>query len=98
MIETRFQPEDRKGQGGYEFTVQYETEGVRNRAVHRFFELEAGRTRWVTENEFKFSGWMRLLALFLGAAFRKQTLDEMQRFKAFAEPPDPSISILKGAP
>jgi uncharacterized protein YndB with AHSA1/START domain len=68
-----------------EFTVRYETEGVRNLVVNRFEVLEGSRTRWVAENEFKFGGWMLFLGLFLGAAFRKQTLDDMKRFKAFAE-------------
>ena len=47
------------------YTVRYETEGVKNRVVNRFDELEGGRTRWMAENEFKFSGWMIFLAVFL---------------------------------
>ena len=70
-------------QGGFSGT--YETAGVKNRVSNRFYDLGAGRTRWVTVNKFKFRGWMRLLAIFLGSAFRKQTLDDMKRFKAFAE-------------
>ena len=67
------------------YTVRYETEGVKNRVINRFYEQDDGRTRWVAENEFKFGGWMIFLAVFLGSAFRKQTLDDMKRFKAFAE-------------
>ena len=68
-----------------ELTVRYETEGVKNLVVNRFEALEDSRTRWVAENEFKFAGWMLFLGLFLGAVFRKQTLDDMRHFKAFAE-------------
>lgn len=43
-------------------------------------------TLWVSENEYRFSTLpMRLLAPFMRGAFRKQSLQHMQDFKAFAE-------------
>jgi hypothetical protein len=47
-------------------------------------------TRWVMENEFRFTGWMVLMGIFMRGAFPKQTLKDMNRFKAFAEAADPS--------
>ena len=64
---------------------RYETEGVKNQVVNRFEALQGGRTRWVAENEFKFSRWMVVFAMFMGRAFRRQTRDDMLRFKAFVE-------------
>ena len=40
---------------------------------------------WGSENEYRFSLPMRLVAPFLRGAFRKQSLQHMQDFKAFAE-------------
>jgi hypothetical protein len=43
-------------------------------------------TLWVNENEYRFSGlMMRLVGLLMPGAFRKQSLQHMQDFKAFAE-------------
>ncbi len=43
-------------------------------------------TLWVSENEYRFSGLlMRLVGLLMPGAFRKQSLQHMQDFKAFAE-------------
>ena len=43
-------------------------------------------TLWVSENEYRFSGlMMRLVGLLMPSAFRKQSLQHMQDFRAFAE-------------
>ena len=50
--------------------------------------IEAGpeTTLWESESEYRFSGLlMRLVGLLMPAAFRKQTRQHMQDFKAFAE-------------
>ena len=43
----------------------YETEGVRNVIENRFVEDGPNATRWVAENEFNFSGFMRIAAFFM---------------------------------
>ena len=48
-------------------------------------EIEPDKTRWVMETEFKFSGMMRVMALFMRGAFPKQTRKMMDNFKQFAE-------------
>ena len=50
--------------------------------------IEAGpeTTLWESESEYRFSGvLMRMVGLLMPAAFRKQTRQHMQDFKAFAE-------------
>ena len=41
--------------------------------------------RRVMENDFKFSGLMVLMGIFMRGAFPKQTIKDMTRFKEFAE-------------
>ena len=68
-----------------DFTATYEAKGVKNRVANCFVEEAPGHTRWVMDNEFKFSGLMALMGLFMRGAIQKQTLRDMNRFKAFAE-------------
>jgi hypothetical protein len=70
--------------------VQFEREiageGMWNIARDRLSEAGPQTTRWESENEYRFSGvMMRLVALLMPGAFRKQSLRHMQDFKAFAE-------------
>ncbi len=52
----------------------------------RLTETGPETTLWVSENEHRFSGLlMRLVGLLMPGAFRKQSLQHMQDFKAFAE-------------
>lgn len=52
----------------------------------RLTEAGPDRTRWESENEYRFSGLlMRLVGLVMPGAFRKQSRQHMQDFKAFAE-------------
>ena len=68
------------------FDGTYETKGVYNEVKNRFIELGPDRTRWESENEFRLTTWMmKLMGLFIGGAFRQQSLKYMQDFKAFAE-------------
>ena len=67
------------------FTATYEAKRVINWVANCFVEEDPGHTRWVMDNEFKFSGLMALMGLFMRGAIQKQTLRDMNRFKAFAE-------------
>jgi hypothetical protein len=52
----------------------------------RLTEVGLETTLWVSENEYRFSGLpMRVVGLFMRGAFRKQSQQHMQDFKAFAE-------------
>jgi hypothetical protein len=77
-IETRNLPD--------EFSGTYEAKGVWNRVENRFFEDGADKTRWVSTNEFKFSGlMMTAMGFLMPFAFRKQSRKFMEDFKTFAE-------------
>jgi hypothetical protein len=62
------------------------TEGMWSAARERFTETGPNTTLWESENEYRFSSFMmRLVGLLMPGAFRKQSLQHMQDFKAFAE-------------
>ncbi|WP_424962203.1 SRPBCC family protein [Ekhidna sp.] len=68
-----------------EFHGNYTTKGVVN-IQKNYFKEEDGKTRWISEAEFKFSGFMKIMAFFMGKKpFMKQTQAFMEDFKAFAE-------------
>jgi hypothetical protein len=61
-------------------------EGMWSAARERLTETGPETTLWVSENEYRFSGvMMRLVGLLMPGAFRKQSLQHMRDFKAFAE-------------
>ncbi len=66
------------------FIAIYETKGVWNRHENYFFD-EGDKTRYVTDTEFKCTGFMRLFTFFLPGMFKKETLKQMNAFKTFAE-------------
>jgi hypothetical protein len=73
-----------------EDVVRFEREivakGMWSAARERLTETGPETTLWVSENEYRFSGLsMRLVGLLMPGAFRKQTLQHMRDFKAFAE-------------
>ena len=68
-----------------EFHSNYITKGVTN-IQKNYFHEEDGKTRWVSEAEFKFSGFMKLMSFFMGkGVFKKQSMSFMEDFKSFAE-------------
>jgi hypothetical protein len=68
-----------------EHTAIYETAGVWNRVVNRFFDLGTQQTRWVVENEIHFTGSMKVISAVMLKSFEKRTTLMMEGFKAFAE-------------
>jgi hypothetical protein len=68
-----------------EFSATYEGKGVMNWIENHFFEEGPKTARWVMENEFKFSGLMAVMGIFMRGAICRQTLEDMHRFKEFAE-------------
>ena len=68
-----------------EFTGTYETKGVFNRISNFFREVDGQKTIWRAENEFEFSGMMKMMAMFAPGMFKKQSYKYMQLFKEFAE-------------
>ncbi len=67
-----------------EFSGTYETKGGWN-SVENYFTEEEGKTRWLMKTEFKFSGFMKLIAFLMPGMFKKETAKQMNAFKSFAE-------------
>ncbi|MBM2623159.1 SRPBCC family protein [Actinoplanes sp. LDG1-06] len=68
------------------FEREIVTKGMWNAARERLTEAGPQATLWTSENEFRFSSLpMRLVGLLMPGAFRKQSLQHMRDFKAFAE-------------
>ncbi|MDX5347712.1 MAG: SRPBCC family protein [Hymenobacteraceae bacterium] len=68
-----------------EFNGLYETNGVYNVMNNRFIPVSENKTKWVSESEFQFSGFMKLMGWLMPGAFRKQSQKYLDDFKAFAE-------------
>lgn len=68
-----------------ELHTTYDTKGVHNIQKNYFKEIE-GKTQWVSECEFQFSGFgMKLMGFLMPGAFKKQSMKYLKDFKAFAE-------------
>ena len=68
-----------------EFNGTYEAKGVMNWVNNSFVEEGENKTKWISENEFQFSGFMKLIGFFMKGSFPKQSYKYMEQFKAFAE-------------
>lgn len=68
-----------------EFSGIYEAKGVFNIVTNSFEKISPEKTRYRTENEFQFKGFMKIIAFLMPGAFRKQSLKYMEDFKKFAE-------------
>jgi hypothetical protein len=68
------------------FDRELVAEGMWSVVRDRLTETGPDKTLWVSESEYRFSGWLiRLVGLLMPGTFRKQSLQSMQDFKAFAE-------------
>lgn len=68
-----------------ELHTTYEAKGVYNIQKNYFEEESNTSTRWVSYSEFQFSGFMKLIGKLMPGTFKKQSLQFMKDFKAFAE-------------
>lgn len=69
----------------HEFSGTYETKGMWNGIQNFFTEAGPNKTKWVSENEFKGSASMNILAFLMPGMFKKQSYQFMVNFKNFAE-------------
>jgi len=67
------------------FSGTYEAQGVLNISVNRFVPLSDNSTKYISEQEFRFKGMMKLMAMLMPGMFKKQSLKYLQDFKTFAE-------------
>jgi carbon monoxide dehydrogenase subunit G len=68
-----------------EFSGTYEAKGVFNIVKNKFIPIGDNKTKYITEQEFQFSGFMKLMGMFMPGAFKKQSCKYMNAFKEFAE-------------
>ena len=59
--------------------------GVYNIVRNRCEERPGNRTRYITDQEFQFKGFMKIIALLMPGAFKKQSRKYLADFKRFAE-------------
>ena len=69
----------------HRFDGTYDAKGVHSITRNEFHEAGPESTRWVAHNEFRFSGFMKVIGLLMRPAFPKQSHKFMVAFKAFAE-------------
>ncbi|GAA4063104.1 SRPBCC family protein [Nonomuraea soli] len=68
------------------FEREIVADGMWSAARERLTETGPDTTLWESENEYRFNGVvMKLVGLLMPGAFRKQSLQHMQDFKAFVE-------------
>jgi carbon monoxide dehydrogenase subunit G len=67
------------------FAATYDAKGVHNLQFNKFIPVSENKTKWVTETEFKFSGFMKLISFLMPGTFKKQSQKYLDDFKAFSE-------------
>lgn len=68
-----------------DFTATYDAKNVFNVVSNHFEAIDENTTRYFTENEFQFKGIMKLFALLMPGAFKKQSQKYLNDFKTFVE-------------
>jgi len=68
-----------------EFSGTYEAAGVFNIVKNKFEKISENKTKYFTENEFQFKGFMKIMAWIMPGAFKKQSMKYLKNFKQFAE-------------
>ncbi|GAB5524408.1 MAG: hypothetical protein Roseis2KO_22800 [Roseivirga sp.] len=68
-----------------EYSVNYIANGADNLVTNRFEAIDENRTRYHSENTFKFRGFMKFFALIMPGSFKKQSLKYQNDFKRFVE-------------
>lgn len=69
----------------HEFSGTYANPMAANAIKNKFIALDAKRTNWVMDCEFKFHGFWKLLGPLMKGAIKKRTAQDLQRFKEMAE-------------
>lgn len=69
----------------HEFSGTYEANGVFNVVKNYFKAIDENTTRYSTEQEFQFKGFMKIIGWLFPGAFKKQSMKYLQDFKKFCE-------------
>ncbi|HUM45393.1 MAG TPA: hypothetical protein PLD84_00600, partial [Chitinophagales bacterium] len=69
----------------HEFSGTYEVNGVLNIVRNKFLPVGNNKTKHISEQEFQFSGFMKVMGWLMPGVFKKQSMKYQQDFKTFAE-------------
>jgi hypothetical protein len=69
----------------FSFKVLYEANGIVNIIENKFTEVNIETTKWQSDVEFKFKGFMKIATILMKSAFKSQTNNVMSNFKEFVE-------------
>ena len=69
----------------HSFIANYDAGTVKSTSSVRFEKISENLTRYTTDEEFHFKGFMKLMGWLMPGAFKKQTLKNLTAFKNFAE-------------
>ncbi|MBK7811018.1 MAG: SRPBCC family protein [Saprospiraceae bacterium] len=69
-----------------EFSGTYEADGVHNIVKNSFVKISESKTKYITENEFQFKGFMKLIGFIMPGAFKKQSIKYLEAFKNLQNP------------
>ena len=68
-----------------EFSGTYEVDGVFNIVKNYFVPIDENRTKYISEQEFQFKGFMKIMGWLMPGMFKKQSQTFLENFKNFAE-------------
>lgn len=68
-----------------EFSGTYEAKGVFNMVRNKFIPVGENKTKYISEQEFQFKGFMKIIGFLMPGAFKKQSMKYLSDFKNFAE-------------
>lgn len=63
----------------------YESKGVWNGVRNHFHKIKGNKTKWKSHVEYRFKGKMKFQAIFSSSTFKKQSQQQMDYFRDFAE-------------
>lgn len=68
-----------------DFTASYNAKNVFNIVRNTFEEIDTVTTKYTSNQEFQFSGLMKIMSFFMAPAFKKQSFQYLKDFKAYVE-------------
>jgi hypothetical protein len=72
----------------HKMQVTYTSGIVFNIATNKFEKISDNKTRFITEQEFQFKGFMKIISFFMPSIFKQQTKIYLESFKHFVENQD----------
>lgn len=67
------------------FITSYEAKGVYNIVSNGFKKIDEQNTKYISKQEFRFKGFMKIIGFLMPGSFKKQSMTYLKAFKQFAE-------------